>query len=94
MDQTAGPMGYRLAKGKYQPIELDEQGALVSQELGLRLIPEEADLVLVDCRTGERLLPPEEAYESLQEVHATLEQERRKNAELATALKRLKGKKK
>jgi hypothetical protein len=69
--------------------------------LRLRFIPAEANLVAVDCRTGEQLLAPEEAYQSLQEakekaaeVESALEQERRKNADLAAELKRLKGKKK
>jgi Uma2 family endonuclease len=80
-------VGYRLVKGKYRLLEPEEGGALVSQELGLRLIPEEASLVLVDCRTGKRLLDVDEAYESLA-------RERRRNAALAAELKRLKGKKK
>jgi Uma2 family endonuclease len=93
-------LGYRLTRGKYEAMAPEDQGSLVSQELGLRLIPEKGDLVLADIRTGQRLLGPEEAYESLEEAHVkasqietALDRERRKNAALAAELKRLRAKK-
>jgi Uma2 family endonuclease len=80
-------LGNELVKGKYQAMEAEEDESLVSKELELRFIPAEANLVVVDYRTNEPLLNPAEAYESL-------ERERRKNADLAAELKRLKRKKK
>jgi Uma2 family endonuclease len=94
-------LGYRLANGIYQALEAEEMGTLDSVELGLRLQPEKARLVVVDGRTAKRLLDPDEAMQSLDEAQAkaahmqdALEQERRKNAELSETLKRLKAKKK
>lgn len=47
--------GYRLAQGRYQPIEPEEDGSLISNTLGLILRPEESGLRLVDPATGEIL---------------------------------------
>lgn len=47
--------GHRLIEGKYERIEPDDTGALVSHELGLRLQFEEGELVFYRLDTGERL---------------------------------------
>ena len=76
-------MGYRLVKGRYKTIKNDDEGSLVSKELGLQFVPEGEGLVLYDMKTGERLLTPKEAY-------ASVDAERRFNAELKAELARLK----
>ncbi len=54
--------GFRLDDGVYQPIEPDAEGALVSEELGLRLLLVDGLLRLTDLVTGATLLsPPERA---------------------------------
>ncbi|MFY9819834.1 MAG: Uma2 family endonuclease [Thermoanaerobaculia bacterium] len=54
--------GYRLdAKGRYQPIEPDGEGRLLSETAGLLFgIGEDRALVVFDARTGQRLLKPSE----------------------------------
>jgi Uma2 family endonuclease len=63
-------MGYRLFKGKYQPIKTAPDGSLISKELGLRLVPEGENLALYDIKTGERLLSLEELHEKHAELQA------------------------
>jgi Uma2 family endonuclease len=54
--------GYRLESGEYRAIALEADGALVSDELGLRLLLMDGRLELIDPATGQRLLsPPERA---------------------------------
>jgi len=48
--------GYRLKRGRYQPIPLERDGSLRSQTTGLILRPEGMNLRLIDAVTGERLL--------------------------------------
>ena len=60
--------GNRLVDGQYQPIAYDSAGAVVSQELGLRLCIEDDDLQFNRVDTGQRLLDDTEAY--VQEVEA------------------------
>jgi Uma2 family endonuclease len=78
--------GHRLVNGVYVFIEPDEHGALVSQELGLRLQVEGAQLVLYRLDTGERLLSPREAEAAARRAEAEArqaEEEARKRAEEA-----------
>jgi Uma2 family endonuclease len=51
--------GFRLSRGRYQPIRL-EDGALLSRATGLWFRPEGERLRLVDAATGKPLLWPEE----------------------------------
>ena len=44
--------GFRLRKGVYVPMKADAAGSLVSRRLGLRLLPEDEMLRLVDFKTG------------------------------------------
>jgi Uma2 family endonuclease len=55
--------GYRLGPNGYEPLGRDAEGALLSGELGLRLVLEQGLLQLYDPRTGERLLTPDERAE-------------------------------
>lgn len=52
--------GYRLMANSYERIQLEPDGALVSQELGLRLSGESGQLVFVRLDNGKRLLTAEE----------------------------------
>jgi Uma2 family endonuclease len=52
--------GFRLMGEEYILIEPDADGALVSQELGLRMIRENSLLRLIDIATGQSLLRPAE----------------------------------
>ncbi len=52
--------GNRLVDGQYRPIKLEADGALISEELGLRLIPEDDQLVFYRLDNGARLLTSEE----------------------------------
>ncbi len=52
--------GFRLRRGRYQPIPLEPDGSLLSRTTGLRMRPEGKRLRLVDAATGEVILWPEE----------------------------------
>ncbi len=52
--------GYRLLRGRYQPIPLTEDGSLLSRTTGLRFRREGPRLRLTDAATGEPILWPEE----------------------------------
>lgn len=67
--------GYRLAEGKYAPIEADATGGLVSQELQMRLFDEGGQLQFYRLDNGERLLMPAERAE-LESKRAQQESER------------------
>ncbi len=75
-------IGYRLVDGRYQRLKPDAEGGLVSEELGMRLVPERARLLIYDLSTGRRLLNPDESYEQS-------EQDRAKIAALSAELDRL-----
>jgi hypothetical protein len=62
-------------KGVYEPIIPDDEGGLVSEELGIRLVLEHGDLMMYDLATGERVLSPEEAREE-EERRATAAERR------------------
>jgi hypothetical protein len=59
--------GNRLADGVYEPILPDAEGGVVSQELGIRFVLENGDLVMFDVATGERLPSAEERALQLQQ---------------------------
>jgi Uma2 family endonuclease len=69
--------GHRLTGGRYEPIAADAQGALVSEQLGLRLRAEGRQLMLCRLDTGERLLTAAE------ELQIEAEARRAAEAELA-----------
>lgn len=73
-------MAFRLTPEGYRQVR---EEPLVSQVLGLRLEVEGNFLRLVDLRTGERLLTPQEAYEARRraEERAAEEAEARRRAE-------------
>jgi len=53
--------GFRLLRGRYQPIPLEQDGSLLSRVAGLRMKPEGKRLRLIDAATGEALPWPEES---------------------------------
>ncbi len=61
--------GYRLVEGKYLPIKQDSEGALLSEELGLRLKFHEGELAFIRPDTGEQLLSAEELLLVEAEAH-------------------------
>jgi len=93
-------MGYRLVDGVYKKLKPDRDGALISEELQLRMVPSGKNLLLYSLETGERLLAPDEAYvaaeeaqERNSELEKELEKERRQIAKLAREVERLRKKK-
>ncbi len=61
-------MGFRLVNRRYQELTADDMDALVSKELGLRLVPNGADLDLIDIKTGQPLLGLDELSELAKEL--------------------------
>ena len=55
--------GNRLYGDEYERIEPEDDGSLISHELGLRLVIENNELQFYRLDTGERLLTAEEARE-------------------------------
>ena len=55
--------GYRLMGQEYVPMEAASAGGLVSEELGLRMLPEGGHLRVYDVKNGERILAPQEWYD-------------------------------
>jgi Uma2 family endonuclease len=62
--------GYRLMRGRYQPMPLVEDGTLLSRTAGLRMKPEGLRLRLLDAATGEPMPWPEEAELALSQAEA------------------------
>ncbi len=60
--------GHRLVGGQYEPIVADLQGALVSEQLGLRLHAEGGQVMFYRLDTGERLLTEAEARQAAEEA--------------------------
>jgi Uma2 family endonuclease len=67
--------GFRLVGKKYRPIAPEADGSLVSQELGLRLVPEGTLLRLIDLATGKPVLTRAERADEEQQ-RADKEQQR------------------
>ncbi len=59
--------GHRLVNERYELIAPDAQGALVSEQLGLRLQAEGSQLMFYRLDTGERLLTAEETLHTAEE---------------------------
>ena len=84
-------MGYRLVGGKYEPLTPDDGGGLVSEELGMRLVAEEAHVGLFRLDTGARVPNPMQVYELQEQAErrAAKEQQRAEKSERrATELER------
>ena len=62
--------GFRLLGDEYERITPAEDGSLLSEELGLRLIKEDDMLRLIEATTGKKLLTPDEAYAKLAQNEA------------------------
>ncbi len=73
--------GFRLVKGRYEPIEPDAQGRLLSRTTGLLLRREGQRVRLSDARTGEPLLGMDEL---IRERRAAEEEIARLRRELET----------
>jgi Uma2 family endonuclease len=84
--------GYRLRDGRYQPLEPGSDGSLISETVGVILVPEPESLRLVNAATGEILLRPEEV-EDRAELEALnrkrMEQEARGRREAEAEVARL-----
>ena len=88
--RNAEVLGYRLVDGRYQRIEPDEDGLLLSETLGLRLKLGTEVLNLFDVRTGERLLSPmERATQAAEQAAQAREQAAQAREQLAEAQARV-----
>lgn len=59
--------GYRLVAARYEPIEPEADGSLLSRTTGLRLRRESRGVRLIDAGSGEPLLRIEELYRAVDE---------------------------
>jgi Uma2 family endonuclease len=89
-------VGYRLVDGRYRRMVPDAEGGLVSEELGLRLVPEGDDLAVYDLKSGRRILGPfdipqalDRVEQELQKEKAERQKEQQRAAELEKQLKQL-----
>jgi len=67
--------GYRMIGGRYERIAADSEGALLSEQLGLRLCAEDGHLMLYRLDTGQRLLTADEQLEMEAEARRAAEAE-------------------
>ena len=70
--------GYRLVGGTYERIAADEDGGLVSEELGVRFVLKNGNLEMFDVANGEPLLSAAERAEALEEELAQLREAAKK----------------
>lgn len=77
--------GHRLVGDTYVKIDPDETGALVSEELGLRLRVQQGQLMMYRLDTGERLLTGQEVRERAEEAVQAAEDRRQKAEEARRA---------
>lgn len=82
--------GYRLAGGRYQKIEPELDGTLVSRSTGLRLFREGEHLRLLDLETGAPLMTDQEARDKVRRTEAALESEKAARRALEEQLARVK----
>jgi Uma2 family endonuclease len=83
--------GYRLVRGRYQPLRPQADGSLASRTTNLDLVPEGTRLRLRDAATGEPLLwsdETEEARQAAEEARQVAE-EARQSAEVQAERERL-----
>jgi Uma2 family endonuclease len=64
--------GFRLVRGRYEPIEPDEEGMLLSRTTGLLLRRDGQGVRLIDAKTREPLLRIEEQDRALSEMKQAL----------------------
>lgn len=69
--------GFRLVAGRYEPIEADADGSLLSKITGLRLRREGQGIRLIDAATGEPLLRVAEQGQALQAAEEEIARLRR-----------------
>jgi Uma2 family endonuclease len=67
--------GYRMIGKRYERVAADAEGALVSEQLGLRLLAEQRQLMLYRLDTGQRLLTADEELEIEAEARRAAEAE-------------------
>lgn len=67
-------IAYRLVGDEYEEMHYEDDGSVISAELGLRLCPERENPALYHRKSGERLLFLEEYQESLDEAQRRLEE--------------------
>ena len=77
--------GHRLVGGRYERISADADGALVSEELGLRLRAENGHVMLYRLDTGERLLTDAETWQAAEEARQAEAQARQAEAQARQA---------
>jgi Uma2 family endonuclease len=79
--------GFQLKGKQYQPIPVDDDGALISKALDLKLQIEGGRIQLIDAARGERLLRMEELQAARREAEerATAEHQARRQAEARAA---------
>ena len=82
-------MGYRLVGGEYESLTPNDGGGLVSEELGVRLVPEEAQLSMFYLETGKAIPRPPEAYEQLAQSERRAKKAERRTKKLERELERL-----
>ncbi|HEX5271867.1 MAG TPA: Uma2 family endonuclease, partial [Gemmataceae bacterium] len=61
-------IGYKLIGDEYEPLMPAEDGGLLSQELGLRLVPEGEGLALFRWKDGQRLPAPQDILQLQEEA--------------------------
>lgn len=91
-------IGYRLVRERYRPLTPDQNGLILCQTVGLHFGLEGGQPIVVDAKTGERLLTPVELEaKAAAEAKARAEAEARavaseaRLAELEAELKQLRG---
>jgi Uma2 family endonuclease len=83
--------GFRLAGDEFFQIDPDPDGALVSQELGLRLLRDGSYLRLIDSATGQPLLRPSELDVARRAAEARAQAAEQEVERLRAELARLRG---
>jgi Uma2 family endonuclease len=79
--------GYRLVRGRYEPIEPDEEGMLLSRTTGLLLCREDLGARLIDAETRKPLPRIEEQGRMLEQKDRMLEDQGRTLSEMERALR-------
>ena len=74
---------------EYIPVELDQQGRLWSEELGVLLHPEDEILRIIDSHTGKAVPSLEEAILWAEQEAQRAEQERQRSERFAAQLRAL-----
>lgn len=83
--------GYRLVRGKYEPIEPDEEGRLLSRVTGLLLHRDDQGLRLIDAKTRRPLPRIEELGQMAEEQSRIIQEKDRALREAQEEIARLRG---